>query len=114
MPATMDRESIAFSPHQIVCPLAIQNRSDEVLVFEKLCLRPRHLGLYSGSTHLWSSIVRIQHEGIFMSTNVRYTADKPDWESGLLEITRPQRREEKGLQRLTFGSAFSRDIIFSK
>ena len=64
--------------------------------------------------HLWSSVVRIQHEGLFSSTHVRYASTQPDYEDGLMLVAQPAKREDKGLHRLTFGSAFSRDIIFGK
>jgi len=113
-PATMERESLKPLPHQIVCTLEIQNRSDDILVFEKLCLRPRYVGIYCGNTHLWSSVVKIQHEGLFKSTHVRYSASQPDFEEGLMLITQPQKREEKGFHRLTFGSSFGKDIVFGR
>ena len=114
LPAERDLESMEPLPHHVVCPLEVQNRSDEDLVFEKLCLRPRYVGLYSGNSHLWSSLVRIHHEGLFKSTTIRYAAGVPDREPNLLEILKPEKREDKGLQRLTFGSTFNRDIIFGK
>lgn len=114
LPASMEADGLSTHPHHIVCPLEIQNRSDEVLLFEKLCLRPRYVGIYSGNTHLWSSIVKIQHEGLFKSAHVRYSGTQPENEPGLMLVTQPQKREEKGLNRLTFGYAFNKDIIFGR
>lgn len=113
-PASLDPDSLKPGPYQIVTPFELQNRSDEFLLFEKLCLRPQYLTLYSGMLHLWSSGVRIQHEGLFSSTHVRYSGTQPEYEDSLMLVAQPDRREEKGLHRLTFGSSFSRDIIFGK
>ena len=112
--AGMDIEGIDPLPHHIVCPLEVHNRSDELLVLEKLCLRPGYVGLYCGHNHLWSSVVRIQHEGLFNSTTIRYSGGQPAYEDGLIEISKPQKREEKGLNRLTFGSGFGKDIVFTR
>ncbi len=112
--ASLDLEALKPLPYQIVTPFEIQNKSEEFLVFEKLCLRPQYTGLYSGVRHLWSSVVRIQHEGFFKSTHVRYATTQPDYEEGLMQVAQPLKREDKGLHRLTFGTSFSRDIIFAK
>jgi hypothetical protein len=113
-PAGMDIGQLEPLPHQIICPLEVQNRSDDLLMFEKLCLRPGYVGLYCGNTHLWSSTIRIQNEGLFSSTTIRYGGGMPPFEEGLVQISKPEKREEKGLHRLTFSSGFSKDIVFTR
>ncbi len=113
-PARQALPEVEPFPHLIVCPLEIQNRSGEVLNFEKLCLRPEYLTLYCGAVHLWGGRVRIQHEGAFRGTSVRYIADPPEGEPNLSRIAAPLKREERGLSRLTFSPSFSGDVIFAR
>lgn len=113
-PATLDRESLTLHPHEILCSLEVTNHSEEPLVLEKLCLRTDYMTLYCGASHLWSSMVKIQHEGSFKGTQVRYPAGQPPYESNLMELTKPLKREERGIYRLTFGSGFGKDIIFGR
>jgi len=113
-PARQEAQAIEPFPHLIVCPLEIQNRSGEVLNFEKLCLRPEYMALYCGAVHLWASRVRIQHEGAYRGTSIRYVADPPDQEPNLARIAAPLKREDRGLSRLTFSPGFSGDVIFGR
>ncbi|MGC9450066.1 MAG: DUF432 domain-containing protein [Oceanipulchritudo sp.] len=112
--ASINLAALDPKPHDIVCPLEIHNRSEEMLHLEKLCLRPGYVGLYCGASHLWSSVVHIHHEGLFKSATIRYSGRQPSFEEGLIEITKPQKREEKGLHRLTFGGGFSRDLVLTR
>lgn len=112
--AERDFSVLKIYPHHIVCQVDIQNRSHENLIFEKLCFRPQYAGLFCGDRHLWSSRVRIQHEGYFKGAQVRYRTSPPELEPNLLKLADPQKREEKGLSRLTFSSGFSRDIVFGR
>lgn len=109
-----DLDSLKPLPHQVVCPIEVQNHSPELLKFEKLCFRPQYIGLYGGDRHLWSTRVRIQHEGAFKGTTVRYLTEAPVEEANLVQLAKPLRREERGLSRLTFSSSFRKDLIFGK
>lgn len=116
LPFTAERDLADLKPlpHHIICPIEVHNRSEEGLVFEKLCFRPRYIGIYCGDSRLWSSRVNITHEGSYKGTTVRYRNAPPDGEPNLVQISKPLKREERGLSRLTFGSGFGKDIIFGK
>lgn len=112
--AERNPEDLEPLPHHIICPIEVQNRSETDLVFEKLCFRPHFVGIYSGGSQLWSSRVSIQHEGFYKGTTVRYRNVPPDGEPNLIQVSKPLKREERGLSRLTFSSGFGKDIIFGK
>lgn len=112
--AERDITLLNMLPHHIVCQVEIENHSSENLSFEKLCFRPQYIGLFCGDQHLWSSQVRIQHEGYFKGAQVKYQATPPDLEKDLLPLAKPVKKEERGLSRLTFSSGFSRDIVFGR
>ena len=114
MPAERDQADMSALPHHIVCPLEIHNQSAEVLKIEKLCFRPRYIGIYCGDSHLWSTRVVMQYEGSYKGTTVRYLNLPPEEESNLVQLAKPLKREERGLSRLTFGSGFGKDLTFGK
>ncbi|NDV63171.1 hypothetical protein G0Q06_11965 [Puniceicoccales bacterium CK1056] len=101
-------------PHHVVCPIQIKNRSDESLVFEKLCFRPNYVSLYCGNRHLWSSKVGIKHDGNFKGTNIRYEGLQPEMEDDALKVASAVKQTDKGLHRLTFHSGFKNDFIIGR
>jgi hypothetical protein len=113
-PAERDIERLQPLPHHIVCPVEIRNQSSEDLKFEKLCFRPQYAAILCGDRHLWSTPVRILHEGHFKGATIRYLDHPPEFERDLLPVSKPVKREDRGLSRLTFSSGFSRDIIFAR
>ena len=110
--AENSQQNLDAMPFQIVWPVEIRNQSTEDLRFEKLCLRPQNVGLYSGDTHLWSSPVRITRESSYRNTTIKYGKSSPEEEADLMELTQPQKREDRIFSRLTFGTRFKRDTIF--
>lgn len=112
--AQRDLQAADLFPHQIICPVSVENRSRDDLAFEKFCLRPRHLGIFADSRSLWSSAVRIQHEGAFQSSAVVYEATPPRQAEGWVQLAKPQETTERVLSRLTFSAGFTGDFIASR
>jgi hypothetical protein len=111
-PAERDLDDLKVHPNEIVCPVEIMNRSSEALVFEKMCLRPAYLTLYSGMQHLWAGLVRIQNEHLFQRSMIRYSAEAPGFESNLTKIAEARMHADRGLSRLSFRTRFQGDIQF--
>ena len=112
--AELNSRNFTPMPHHVVWPVEIRNESSEDLRFEKLCLRPSYVGLYSGDTHLWSSPVRITRESSLRGTTVHYSRTPPTDEADLMELAKPLKREDRIFSRLTFGGSFKKDTIFEK
>ncbi len=113
-PASRELETSRIYPHHIVCPVEIENRSADHLVFEKLCLRPRYLSLYCGQHHLWGSRVEVHNEHRNKTSRLRYPRGAPEMESGLTLLSTPRENAEKNLHRFSFGNTFGRDIQFTR
>lgn len=109
-PATRDFGELERYPHHIICTVEIENHAKDHLAFEKICLRPQYLGLYCGSENVWSSPVEVRNESRSRTTTVRYPKKAPEEAGDLTEVAGPKERAEKGLQRFTFGNAFSKDL----
>lgn len=113
-PASRDFEELERYPHHIICPVEIENHSRDHLVFEKICLRPAYLSLYCGAENLWSNPVEVRNESRGRRSLVRYPHRPPEEAGDVTEVAVPQERAEKGLQRFTFGNAFSKDILLAR
>lgn len=109
-PAERDFSALSPFPHHVVCPISIKNGSDEALSFEKFCLRASYVTLYCGNRHLWSSRVKIRHDGNFKGTSIRYEGVHPEMEEDALKVAPALNRAERGLHRLTFHSGFRNDF----
>ncbi len=112
--AEFELKDLSPDAHHIVCPVVVDNRSDETVLLEKLCLRPDYIGLYCGDTHLWGTAVRIEHEDGYSNTNVRYSHEAPPYESGLVEVAKANKRSSKMLRHFSLSSSFRNDIVFGR
>lgn len=110
-PAALDVESLHAQPNEVVCPIEVDNNSSSTVTLKKFCLRPDQLTVFSGGSHLWSSRVKVKCEDLFKSSSVSYSTGQPDTEENLVEIIKPNKREETGLQRLGLSSSFGGDLV---
>jgi hypothetical protein len=112
--ASLELEGLSPDPNHILCSVMVENRSEETIYLEKLCLRPDNIGLFCGDTHLWGTAIRIQHEDGYASTTVRYAREAPRMEDGLVELAKPKKRSSTVLQHLSLSASFNNDIVFGK
>lgn len=110
-PASLDVGSLRAQPNEIVCPIEIDNNSQEVVTLKKFCLRPDQLTIFSGNTHMWSSPVNVHCEDLFKSSGVRYSQQQPETRENLVELVKREKRDETSLQRLGITSSFSKDLV---
>jgi len=54
-------ESLLARPHRCICPLQVKNASDEMLAFERVCIRCQHLQVYRGTERFWTNTVRLSY-----------------------------------------------------
>lgn len=98
-------EDLAMRQHRCICPLQVKNSSDEVLSFERICLRCQYLSVYRGATRFWSNAVRLSYRGKQEWSRVVYGRNPPE-ESGAGELVSPPRRQgSKGFALRSFQSA---------
>lgn len=57
--AARDHQQLPILGFRALCPVRILNRSKKALLFERICLRVRHLDLYHGASGLWANEVGI-------------------------------------------------------
>ena len=59
-------------PHRAVCPVRIHNAHDEMLAFERLCIRVEHLTLYDGQRQMWTNGLSVRFRGDEQPSLVEY------------------------------------------
>lgn len=83
-------DEITPAADRAVCPLMLRNESGDTLDFERLCLRARHLSVYRGSRHIWTSEGKITFKGEDSLTHVTYGDGPPAFDDAA-ELLSPAR-----------------------
>jgi len=79
--AKVRREDLLPSAQRAIFPLEIRNMSQEVLQFERLCLRPQYLNIFQGETRLWTSPGRVSYRGADNWSRIVYSAKPPEYDN---------------------------------
>lgn len=92
--------------HDVVCPIKISNKGDELLPFDKLYLETDHLSVFEKDGRLWSNAAKVSvgDEGSDLN-NITYTKKPAAPNDDAIELTPPR----KGyVRRSTMGSAIDK------
>lgn len=78
-----------YEPHMVICPVQIENKSDEDLRFEKLCLRVERLSVYIKDDVLWADETSVMYNGRAINSDVKTAGSIPPEAKGGAIITSP-------------------------
>lgn len=104
---TRARRQIEDADHPVykaLCPVRIQNESEDRLDVERFCLHVEHLNLYQGTYLLWTNEVTIAFQGEGQISKVDYAKHKPKLGSALKLITAPRTPFKETLLKRSLGS----------
>ncbi|MBN2012867.1 hypothetical protein JW960_26290 [candidate division KSB1 bacterium] len=91
-------------PFLAICPLQLQNNSDDDLQVEKICLRVSGLSLFKHGDQLWADETKIHYAGLHESSAIE-TRGVPPAEAPEAKLLSPARIPmKKGLAAKTFAS----------
>jgi hypothetical protein len=90
-------EDLLSRQHRCICPLQVRNRSDEVLSFERICVRCQHLHVYHGEPRFWTNVVRLSYRGRQEWSRIVYGTTPPAESGAARLITRPRQRVARAL-----------------
>ena len=79
-----------FEPHLVVCPIQIENKSEEDLRFEKLCLRVERLSMYLNEGVLWADETAVAYNGKEINSDVKTAGRIPEEAKGGKLMTLPR------------------------
>jgi hypothetical protein len=99
------------TPFMAICPLTLQNQSDENLLVEKLAVRTENSTLYMHNGQLWSDMIFITYTGQSEISKVIFTG-KPHKEiAGAIKISEPRKKQNKKLLVKTFDTFAEMHIL---
>lgn len=81
-------------PHMAICPILLDNKSDEELLIDKICLHVDNLSLYIDNKQLWSDETHIRYKGSDQESQIGVTGTAPA-EAPSAELIKPPRNPVK-------------------
>jgi len=78
--ARREISEIKTEPHRALCPVTIRNTSREQVKIERFCVHVEHLGVYSGTSRLWTNSVQIAFRGESEVSQLEYSENPPAYE----------------------------------
>lgn len=66
-----------FLPHLVSCTIQIRNASVTDLQFDKICLRPDRMSIYTHNGHLWSDETNVIYRGVGAEGDVNVSGKPP-------------------------------------
>ena len=91
-------------PFQAVCPIQLNNESDEELLIEKICLRVTNLTMFFDGQQLWSDETGIIFKGKDEISDIRVTGRPQPEAPDAARITEPRIVMKKGFTAKTFAT----------
>ncbi len=89
-------EDLITRIHRAICPLQVRNASDDLLTFERICLRCRHLNIFFMRGRYWTNQVRLTHLGQNEWSRVVYGAAPPAAGGEATLVTPPREPIKRG------------------
>jgi hypothetical protein len=95
-------EAGLFQPHLAMCPVQLQNHSDDSLPVERIALRVAYLSLFAEGAKLWADETRVAYSGEPEGSRLDIGGEAPPEakDAKLLEL--PRMRMARGFRALTF------------
>jgi hypothetical protein len=90
-------------PHRASCPVTIRNASAEQVSVERFCVHVEHLGIYAGTSRLWTNGVNIAFKGEAEVSQVEYSKTAPEYEDVGEVLCRPRTPVKTALLKRSFG-----------
>lgn len=94
-----------------MCPVTVRNSHSKELTFERICLRMRHLSIYSGDNHLWTNRGILDYHGEDDLTKITFEQTPPACDGAKQVLAAPRDPEKKNLMMRAFGNFKSMSIL---
>lgn len=100
-----------FVPHLAVCPIHLENQSDEALPVDKFAVRSIHLSLFEKDGRTWTDEVRVRYVAAAEGSEIRMAGEPPVEEPGAERLSEPRVPIRRGLQARTFDRLKSLSVL---
>ena len=91
-----------FEEHLGICPLHLENPSDDDLHVERIALRVAHLSLFQQGERLWSDATRVRYMGDDAGSRIDMSGAPPEEAPGAERVAGPEDPRARGLTARTF------------
>jgi len=91
-----------FRNHLAVCPVLLENRSDEALKVQELVFRVAHLTLFRKGSALWADETRVRYRGTDAGSDLTTTGRPPENARDAVLVTEPRTPADRSLRARTF------------
>lgn len=91
-------------PHMAICPILLDNKSEEELLIDKICLHVDNLSLYIDNKQLWSDETHIIYKGNDQASQVSVSGMAPSEVSSADLIKTPRNPIKKNFFAKTFST----------
>jgi len=98
-------DDLPCEPHRAVCPVRIRNGWSESLLFERFCLRVRHLAIFAGAEHMWATQCNVKYHGGGAKSGIVYGKNAPDFDRADKAVGEARQPAGKGFFLRTFDSS---------
>jgi len=95
-------QELNISPHRIVCPVFIENKSFNPFDFQQLCIHVENLKIYMGKNHLLTGEVHITIYGEEQISQVSYPDYEPSIEKGCKLLCNERVKVDKSILKKSF------------
>jgi len=91
-----------FQPHLVVCPLLIENLSEDLLNVEKSAVRVAHLSIFDDDGRLWADATRVRYTSDEEGSEIDMSGKAPTEVHDAKRIAAPRIPIARGIRARTF------------
>lgn len=90
-------EELRRDANLAICPLELVNESNKPLLFERVLLRSRFMGMYRGTQYIWTSGARLVYHGEDPLPELNYVAGPPAYDEASDCLAEPKEQLKRGM-----------------
>jgi hypothetical protein len=100
--ARREVDDTLFEPHLVMCPLVLENESEDTLPVEKLAIRVMHMSIFRSGSRLWANQTLVRYEDEPEGSRIDMAERPPTEAAGAELLSSPREKIPRGLRATTF------------
>jgi len=100
-----------FVPHMAICPIQLENESDEALPVDRFSVRALHLSLFRSGIRMWTDEVRVTYLAAAEGSEIHFGGASPAEQPEGARVSEPRVAVRRGLQARTFDRLRSLSVL---
>ncbi|MDZ7778541.1 MAG: hypothetical protein U5R14_01210 [Gemmatimonadota bacterium] len=91
-----------FVPHMAMCPVRLENESNEALPVDRFAVRALHLSLFRSGSRIWTDEVGVRYLAAAEGSEIEFGGSPPAEAPDAVPVSEPRIGIRRGLQARTF------------